>query len=215
MPSITLKAGVERTIQTSGLYLSIINATGKFSVESPQFGAVVGEVGRQYELPGITQVTFVNPGDTDLDIEFETANIKVSASGKGIVTVGNEVIVKRIMEAIQVTASATVENGNMARLTGNQFAPLGTTTIPAGQTVKVVNSRQALNRLVTLQLVTDDPTMGEIRLGTTAGTAPAGIFVQGHKDAPGGYEWATEAAVYVHNPTGSPVTLAGGEQWRA
>lgn len=219
MPKIVLNAGKERLIKTSGLYLSIINSTANFNVESPLFGSVVGEVGRQYELTGVNEVTFINPNETAIEIEYESANIKVSTSGKGVVTVGNEIIVKRIVEAIQVNANATVDDGKMAKKVSNVFAPIDDAkiTIPNNATVEVFAAKAALNRLVAIQLVTDNSSMGKIRIGTSAlnTSSTKGLFVQGNLDAPGGYEIETETPVFVHNYSGHSVTLAGGETWRA
>jgi len=218
MPKIKLPAQSERLIQTSAMFLSIINSTGNFTLESPKFGALVGEVGRQYELQNVNQLTFVNNSDAPLDIEFEIANIKVHTSGKGVVSVSNEIVVKRIVEAIQVNANATVEDGKMAKKVCNIFAPFDhlNATIAAGSTVKVLASREALNRVITIQLITDSVLMGEMRLGDSAlnATVNRGIWLQGNKDAPAAFEWETETALYIHNPTNNPITIAGGEQWR-
>lgn len=218
MPKITLQPNEERLIQTSGLYLSILDASGDFKLTNPKVGVVAGSVGRQYQLQDISDMLFINDGQSPINIEYEVANIVITAVGKGAVTVSNEIVVKRIVEAIQVNANATVDNGKMAKLACNDFAPFDPTktTIAAGATVQVLPARAALNRLVTVQLITDSPTMGEIRLGDSAlnATATKGLFLQGHKDAPAGYEWETETAVFIHNPTANPIEIAGGEQWR-
>jgi len=218
MPKKTLQPNDEVLIQTSGKFLSIIDATTAFKIHSPSFGVLVGEVGRQYELTNVSEVTFVNDSGAILNLEYEVANIKVSSGGKGLVSVSNEIVVKRIVEAIQVNATSTVENGKMSKLVSNNFEPISfvNSTIVAGATVKVLAARAALNRLVTIQLITDDVNMGEVRIANSAlnATATSGIFLQGNKDAPAGYEWETETDIYVHNPTASAVTIAGGEQWR-
>ncbi len=220
MPKITLTSGEERRINTPAKFLSIVSASGRFKIESPLIGAVVGEVNRQYVLNDIKEVVFVNDNATPLDVEFETANIEIRTGNKGSVSIENEVIVTRIVEAIQVDANATVENGKMANLVSDNFAPiaLAKTNISAGQTVEVLVARAALNRTVILQLITDEPEeadMGEIRIGSTALNAPDGIFMQGNKDAPAQFVLETATAVFVHNPTASAVTIGGCEQWRA
>lgn len=217
MPKITIQSGEERRINTPPKYLSIVDAVNNFTIESPFFGSVVGEVGRQYNLESVNEVVFVNDNETPIDIEYETANIQITTSGKGVVTVGNEIVVKRIVEAIQVNASATVENGKMAMFVANNFAPIAVakTNIGAGQTIEVLLSRAALSRTVILQLITDSVDMGDIRIGSTALNAVDGIFMQGNKDAPAQFVLETATAVFVHNPTESAVTIGGCEQWRA
>jgi hypothetical protein len=217
MPKITLVSGEERRINTPPKYLSIVDAANNFVIESPVFGSVVGEVGRQYELEAVNEVVFVNNKETSIDIEYETANIKITTSGKGVVTVGNEIVVKRIVEAIQVEANATVENGKMAIFVANNFLPIAVnkTSIGAGQTVEVLVARAELSRSVILQLITDSADMGEVRVGSTALNAVDGVFMQGNKDAPAQLTLETTTAIFVHNPTASAVTIGGCEQWRA
>jgi len=220
MPKIILKVGEERPIPTGGLYLSIVEASAKFTVKAPDLGGeLVGETGRQFKLVGIAQVWLVNGSDSPITVEYESSNIEVSASSKGVVTIGNEVVVSRIVEAIQVESSATVENGKMAKNVSNAFLPVpdNRITILDGQTVEVFAARVALNRMVALQLITNNADMGKIRIGNSAAntTSTKGFFVQGNEDAPAGYEWETETAVFVCNYSGHDITLAGGETWRA
>lgn len=219
MPKITLQSNEERLIQTSGLFLSILDASGNFKLSAPKIGILVGSVGRQYQLTDISEMLFVNDTETTINIEYEVANIVITAVGKSAVTVSNEIVVSRIVEAIQIEATSTVENGKMARNVSNNFAPFAIekTSIPAGATVEIFPQRSALNRVAVIQLITDSPDMAEIRLGSSAlnATVNQGIFLQGNKDAPSAYEWETETAVFVHNPTGQTITLAGGETWRA
>ena len=83
MPKITIGAGKGKVVQTSGKYLSIVNSTGSFKIESPIFGSVIGELGRQLELDNVRDVLFNNTSDKPLNVEYEVANIKVHISGKG------------------------------------------------------------------------------------------------------------------------------------
>ena len=218
MPKITLQPNEERLIQTSGLFLSILDSSGNFKLSNPKIGVVSGSVGRQYQLTDIADMLFINDSDVAINIEYEVANIVITAVGKSAVTVSNEIVVSRIIEAIQVEATSTVEDGKMSRKVNNNFSPIPTDkiTINAGATIEVFARRSALNRIAIVQLITDAENMAEIRIGNSALNVGAnkGIFLQGNKDAPSAYEWETETAVFVHNPTGEAVTLAGGEMWR-
>ncbi len=111
MPKKTLAAGQEERIPTTGMFLSIINATAQFYIEAPEFGTLAGKVGRQYELIDISEVNFINSGVDPVDIEYEVANIKIHGSGSGTVSIENEIVVKRINESISVAAS--IENGSV------------------------------------------------------------------------------------------------------
>lgn len=218
MPKIKLQPNEERLIQTSGLFLSILDASGNFKLSNPKIGVVAGSVGRQYQLTDIADMLFINDTETAINIEYEVANIVITAVGKSAVTVSNEIVVSRIVEAIQVNASSTVEDGKMSKNVSNNFLPLADskTTVNAGATVEIFAQRSALNRVAIIQLITDSPDMAEIRIGDSALNIGAnkGIFLQGHKDAPSAYEWETETSVFVHNPTAQAITLAGGETWR-
>jgi len=215
MPVITLKPKESRPIKTGGLFLSIVESSSRFVVESPEIGTLAGEVGRQFKVPNINQVFFVNETEQSIDIEYESSNIEVSAGTKGIVSVGNSITVQRIIEAIQVDANATVENGKMALLPASGFAPIDDVNIAPGQTELIVNSRQATNRKVTLQVITDDTDMSTVRMGTSPVLSDGqGIFLQGNKNAVSGYEFSTEQAVYVRNTGDKTATITGGEAWR-
>lgn len=220
MPKYTLQPNEEKTIPTSGKFLSIVNASNSFKIQSPEIGVVVGEVNRQYVLDSIREVVFVNDKATAIDIEWETSNIEIRTGNKGAVSINGEVVVSRIVEAIQVTADATVENGKMSQLTANNFAeiPVAKTSVGAGQTVEVLASRAALNRAVILQSITVDADgeLLELRVGSTSQNAPNGLFMKGNEDAPAQLVLETETAVFVHNPHATKtVTIAGCEQWRA
>ncbi len=219
MPKLILKVGEERMVPTGGLFLSIIDADGSFKLSNPKTGVISGSVGRQYQLKDISEMLFFNDSQSVITIEYEVANIVITSVGKGAVTIANEVVVSRIVEAIQVESSATVENGKMAKNVSTAFLPVpdNRITIPSGQTLEVFAARAALNRMVALQIITNNVDMGKIRIGNSiANTTPTkGFFVQGNEDAPAGYEWETETAVFVCNYSGHDITLAGGETWRA
>jgi hypothetical protein len=219
MTVLTLKVGETRPVPTSKAYLNILSASANFIVESPEIGRLTGKTNKRFEMGTFRSVDFVNESNASIDIEFEIANIKTTSSGESNVNVQNEVVVKRIVEAIQVNASATVEDGKMSKKVANIFQPIDAAkvSIEAGATIEVFPARAALNRKVTLQLITDNPDMSEIRVGNSADntTATKGIFMKGHEDVPAVYQWETETAVFVHNPNLTAITLAGGEEWRA
>ncbi|MEZ7278679.1 hypothetical protein [Pseudoalteromonas sp. 68 DY56-GL68] len=217
MPKITLGAGQERPIITSGKYLSIVNANLPFIV-SGGFGELVGEVNRNFELEEYRDVTFKNVSEHTVELEYEVSNIKVSTGGKGSVSISNAVEVTRIRESIQVDANATVENGKMALLPANNFESLASnkTVLAVGQTLEVFPARDAENRNVLIQVITDTPNFTAVRVGTSATNVGTGIFLSGNKNAPASREFENMAtSIFVKNESDEPVTLAGGEQWRA
>ena len=90
MPKITLGAGQERPVITSGKYLSIINTNAPFIV-SGEFGELVGEVNSIFELEEYREVTFKNESENLVELEYEVSNIKVHTGGKGSVAISNAV----------------------------------------------------------------------------------------------------------------------------
>ena len=196
MAKLTLQPNQERTIPIGGLFLSIVNASTAFSI-SGDFGRLVGEVGRVFEMNDYREAIFINESDAPIDIEYEVSNIKVHASGKGLVAITNAVEVTRIQEAIQVNANATVENGKMALLPPNNFEGLD------------------VSKSAFIQLITESDTFSKIRIGTSALNVDNGVFLAGNLNAPATFEFDTQTPVFVKNMGVGDVTLAGCEQWRA
>lgn len=111
MPKITINAGQEKPVKTSGKYLSIVNSTGSFAIESPMFGSVLGELGRQLELDNVREVMFVNTRNEPVNIEYEVANIKVHISGKGgAVSIDNLPAVQEVRFSDAFKQSVAVTN---------------------------------------------------------------------------------------------------------
>ncbi|REL31080.1 hypothetical protein [Thalassotalea euphylliae] len=219
MPSFTLAAGEQRDVKSAGLYLSIVEASGKFIIKGDGLGTeLTGEVGRVLKLPNINNLTFENRGAVDIDIDYESANIEVSASGKGVVSVGNEPWIAGMRNAIKVDANATVENGKMAMLPASGYLPLPDLTIPAGQARKFANARVgSTNRAVIIQTITEsNADISRLRIGVSNTTAVAGkgIILLGDIDSLAGYEFETETEVWLYNESTEDATVTGGEQWR-
>ncbi|WP_435275703.1 hypothetical protein ACMAZF_01325 [Psychrobium sp. nBUS_13] len=131
MPIIRIDAGKEKLIKTSGKYLSIINSTGSFSIESPQFGSVLGELGRQLELDDVREVLFCNTSNQPLNVEYEVANIKVHISGKGgAVSIEN-------LPAVQAVSFES--NSFPSAFTVNNLPAVQQVALEANQSVSVDN----------------------------------------------------------------------------
>jgi hypothetical protein len=214
-----ISAGDSLTIGAAK-YLNVFSANRAFTISSKDEGLekTTVKAGFTYDLEGYGLITFHNDSNEDLDFEYEMSTLKVTGSNSGV-EILNTPSIQKIIEPIVVTASATVEDGKMASNVSNNFAPIADAkmTILDGATVEVFSAKSALNRMAAIQLITNSATMGKIRIGDSAAntTATKGFFVNGHEDAPGGYEWETETSVFVHNYSGESITLAGGETWRA
>ena len=149
MPMIRIDAGKEKLIKTSGKYLSIINSTGSFSIESPQFGAVLGELGRQLELDDVREVLFCNTSNQPLNVEYEVANIKVHISGKGgSVSIENLPAIQEVRFSESFEQSVNVGNFPTQFNVGN---------LPAVQAVSLESNVVEVSNLPEIQKVTLTP----------------------------------------------------------
>ncbi|WP_416308532.1 hypothetical protein [Neptunicella sp. SCSIO 80796] len=213
MELLTIEAGKSKNVQTSALYLSIISTTGQFIVKSPAFGELAGKVGRQFVLDGISEVEFFNNGLDSIEIEYETANIRIYGAGSGAVNIENTPTIKRIIEPIAVTASATVEDGKVRQIQPDNFAELDQVTINPGETKKVIDAREETSRRVTLYVESAEFTV--LRVGGSATlSASQGGIMSGSVDAIGEKEFKTTAAIYMKNTSGTVATISGFEEWR-
>jgi len=217
---VIISAGNSQMFGAGARYFNVFSANRSFAISSKNQGLDKTTVksGYSYDLEKFSEITIHNDGIDDLNIEFELSNLKVVTGSNSGVEVTNVPSIQKIVEPIQVNATSTVENGKMAKLVSNNFAPIATAkaTILDGATVEVFPARIGLNRVAVIQLITNSTNMSKISIADSAVNASptSGIFVQGNLDAPGGYELETETAIYVHNFSGETITLAGGETWR-
>lgn len=212
MPKINLQAGEQKTIQTPAKYLSILSSTLSFTVEANEFGALIGEAGRQFELDGVTQVVFANDkAGQPIEIEFEVSPIKVYSSGKGAVTVVNDVVVQRINESIQVEAQATVEDGKMTIRDGSVALALDDVAVPANGAVKVMDANAGLlGRKVTLVNISQGYAKLRVGFDNTV-SASKGLPLFGGVDSPASMQLNYTGAVFVYNDSDAPATIALSE----
>lgn len=213
MPLVTLAPNEQKLIQTSALYLSIINANGQFVVKAPKLGTLAGLTGRQYVLDGIQEVLLINPNVDDIEVEYEIANIRIYGGGAGVVSIDNKPTIKRIEEPIAVTASATVENGTMAMLSPNNFLAIDDVEIQPDEFKLIVPGREALLRKVLLQNISEE--FATVRIG---GDNPLlrveGVSFAGSKLDPASLPISTTAPIYARNNSTKVVKLCGYEVFR-
>lgn len=213
MPKKTIAVGQQIQITTPGLFLSIINTTSQFHIESPDFGVLIGKVGRQYELPNTNRVMLVNTGEDPVEIEYEVANIKVHGAGNGTVTVENEVVVKRIQEALSFEATIdTLNDGKVRAIRANVINTLDDITIPSGQKVKIIDANDVTNRVVSIQNISD--TVTALRVGSTDVAAGKGKLMRGSINAIAETVIENTAEIYIHNTSGDVAKVSVTEEYR-
>ena len=196
MAKIKITANAQRTVKVSGRFLSIINANFNFVVSAPEFGDLVGEVGRQFELESVKEVTFKNETDSQLDLEFEVANIKVHTSGKGIVKVGNEVTVNRIAQRLTVDT----ERNNPVNSQSQDDV-----TIPAGQKRKLLDMNAGRYETL-LQVISTTKT--KLRIGSSDVGVNNGVTVSGSESVPGTMSFNDGSELWAFNTSGTTATIA-------
>jgi hypothetical protein len=140
MANITIQPGKRMNISTSALYLSILNTNGSFEIFAPSIGLLAGKIGRQFVLDGVAEVEFINSGQDAVDIEYETANIRIYGSGSGAVNIENTPSIRRIIEPISVVATATFNDENIVAAVDASATEAGTTGLSI---VSAVNASTA------------------------------------------------------------------------
>lgn len=214
MPVITIEAGKTRLIQTPAKYLNVIKVSGQIDMHAPEFGTLIAKSGRVFVLDTVTQVELENSTLDEVEIELEVANIEIRGSGGGAVSVENSVTVKRIEEAIAVSAEATVENGSMSIWSSNVLEAVGNVSIPAGQVAQIVPARNQIARRVDMQVISDEITTLHIGSDNTI-NADKGLIVRGSIDVIGSGTISTSSAIWAYNDSDSTATVAVVEQYRA
>lgn len=213
MPKKDIEVGQELTIQTPAYYLSIINTTAQFSIESPDFGVLAGKVGRQYELPDTAEVVLINNSDAVVEVEYEVANIKVHGAGNGTVTVENAIVVKRIEEGLSFEATvSTIDDGKVRNIPSNVINTFSDVTIPANSKRLIIAANDKTNRVVTLQNISDSVT--DLRIGSTDVTASKGMLMRGSINAISGSSIANAAEIWAYNNTGNVAKVSVVEEFR-
>lgn len=216
MAKKTIPPKSEIEIKTPGYYLSIINATGSFYVDSPSFGRLIAVTGRKFDIHAreiITSVELVNETDQPIDVEFESSNIPVSG-GSSAVSISNEVIVKEVKKGIKTETTVTgIEDGKVRQLTSNVFSPLPVVTIQPGESKIILPANPQTSRLITLQNVSVKYT--DCWIGDENVVAEVGSFFGGSKLAPSAAEIRNEAAIYIFNAGSEEAKITVREEYRA
>lgn len=214
MTTKTIQVGKDLLVKTSGIYLSIINATAQFAIEIDSHNTVAGKVGRQYDLSNITEVLFVNTGATAVDIEYEIANIKIFGAGNGTVTVENELVITRIVEGIEVSATvSSIEDGKMRNIRSNVLNPLADITIPANSNKLIIAANDVTNRRVTMQVISAALTTLRIGKDNTI-SAVKGAIIRGSIDDIATAVIENSSAIWVYNDSATVATVTLQEEYR-
>ncbi|MBY6095125.1 hypothetical protein [Ferrimonas balearica] len=213
---VTLQSGEIRPFPTGARWLNVISASGAFIIANHDQGLpdTTMKGGWIADVQDFTAVELQNPGAEAVTIELQCSALRIQASGSNSVEVSNAVVVERINQALQVTASATVDGGTMANLSANRHQALATKTINPGETVKLCDARMAAGRAVLMQVLSADDTTAQVRISHEAPGESSGLMLLGSAIAPALHRWAAETAVYMRNTGTAPAIVTGAEIWR-
>jgi hypothetical protein len=171
-------------------------------------------VGRQFVLDGITEVQFFNPTDTDIEVDYESANIRIYGSGSGSVNIENAPSIQKIIEPIVVNATSTVEDGKMRLIRANVLIQIEQITLVPNEVKLFVAAREQTSRKVTLQVISDNAT--ELRIGSTNTlTATQGGIIKGSIDAIATAVIENTSAIWlINNSQTENAIVTGFEEYR-
>ncbi|WP_430455607.1 hypothetical protein [Rheinheimera sp.] len=200
MAVINLTPGQSANIALSGRFLVARRVSGTVfcddpATQLPEFSLRQGD-NIDFSGMSVRSVRVTNKGTIAAQIDVESSPVRIISSDGGAVTVtGGEL--QRIVEPINVTATATVEDGNMTSLSQSAVDDALDVDIPAGQKVQVIGASVDKRRTVILQNISATET--ECRVGGPNVAAGRGALFTGSKAAPASLEFDTVGAVHVFN----------------
>ena len=208
MPKKILQPGAELNIPTPGLWLSILAATGIFQVSSDEFSPLEGKTGKKFHLEDITQVTLFNPNVDSIEVEYESANIRVESAGGGSVSVDNKVVVQRIEDPIVVNAQATVDNGTMTSQSHSSLTELPDVNIAANAKALVIPAagNGVEKRTVIIQNISAAEQL--LRVGGSTVAVNRGAKLLNKDGLIASVEFECLGEVHVYNDSGSQATVS-------
>lgn len=199
MSVINLLPGQSVNIPLSGRYLVARRVSGTVvcddpTTQLPEFNLRQGDNVELTSAQRSVRVTNIGAGAAVIDVE--SSPVRIFGNDGGAVTVtGGEL--QRIVEPINVTATATVNNGTMVNLSQNTIDDALDVAIPAGQRVQVIAASAANRRTVILQNISATET--ECRVGGSNVAAGRGALITGSRAAPASFEFDATGAVFVFN----------------
>ena len=198
-----LRNGYNEVIQLTGRYLML--------TKGQQVQAVAGDKavtllrGYVFDFGEVfTQVSITNETDEE-DIELLASAVPFAAGvdASRIALSGGEI--DRIREPIQVTASATVENGTVHVISGANLVISDDVTINAGQ-AKRLSGLNSERKALLVQVISSSRT--QLRLGDSSVSQGRGIVLAGSISAPGSMPVETSGELWAFNESSEPATIS-------
>lgn len=208
MAVFNLAPGQSANIPLSGRYLVARRVSGTVVCDDPttQLPEFSFRQGDNIELTGnMRSVRITNKGNNAAVVDVESSPVRIYGNDGGAVTVtGGEL--QRIVEPINVTATATVADGSMTSLSQTEVNEALDVTIPAGTRMQVIGATADKRRTVILQNISATET--ECRIGGANVDGGRGALFTGSKAAPASFEFDTTAAVFMYNMSAVPAKIS-------
>jgi uncharacterized protein YqgV (UPF0045/DUF77 family) len=210
----TLQAGEIIPLSLTGKFLIVRKSTGDIVISSPDNGLPDTQVFQSdiINLEGFRNIYVKNNGSAAAVVNLQSSKIPIVVNDGGSVTISGGSI-DSILEPIQVTASATVENGTVTPLSNTKIDQYNDITIEANQTVTVIEQNlTALRRVVQIQNISDIETL--CRVGGANVASGKGAIIKGSIDAIASWELDTIGIVKIHNEsnTAAKIAICWGEK---
>ena len=207
MNKFTLQPNEIRQVPLSGRYLVARTIIGTVVVSDPTIGLpeFIIKQSDNVEFPESRSVTVRNDGATVATVELQSSPVKIFSNDGGSVKISGGSI-DSINEAINVNATAVVENGTVISLSPDYIAQVTDKTLAAGATVSLLSaSPAAKRRVVIIQNISDVPTI--LRVGESP-NATAGAVLFGSINGISTLEIETTAQINAHNTSANPAKVA-------
>lgn len=195
MTPLTIKAGASVPLTINNHILYIARSTGAFIIKHPSIPDVLGEQGLQLEMAQTKTVTLHNPAKTDVELIYMGLD---KPQQSNVIAVSNKLVIERIEGSLPVKATAVVDGGTVSQIVPDTFSTTNDVVIAPGEVVMLLPLRQAHNRSVTIQVISDDWTT--VRLGNSSALkSNQGGYLRGRYTAPATATLNTTAAIFALN----------------
>jgi hypothetical protein len=205
---MTLTPGQSVPMNLAGKYLICRKVQSTILISSPDNGMGDTEV-RQSDninLEGFKSIFVKNDGAIDADIDLQSSMVPIAVNDGGSVVISGGSI-DSIVEPIQVTASATVEDGTVTNLSHTSLEQSNDIAVPGNSTVTVlVADNVSFKRTVNIQNISATETL--LRVGGNAVAANQGAIIKGSMDAIASWESDNLGVIKVHNESASAAKVS-------
>lgn len=186
-------------------YLEVRFSDGEIEISAPNLSAVRLSSGEVYDVSGVDKLKVRNVSGASNYVSLQTFNRLKVGNLATDVSVVNKLIIQRIEEAIQVEASATVDNGTVHVVPAGSLIDVLDITINPNSSKDVLVANAA-RKSALLQIISATKT--PVRIGGPAVAAGRGIYASGSIANPAIIPISVNGVVRVHNESADIATIS-------